>query len=50
MERELPTVNIEGTDFFVDVIKNELKEKAEELASQAQEKLNDLQNKDKVNP
>ena len=27
MERELPTVNIEGTDFFVDVIKNELKEK-----------------------
>jgi hypothetical protein len=28
MERELPTVNIEGTDFFVDVIKNELKEKA----------------------
>lgn len=27
MELELPTVNIEGTDFFVDVIKNELKEK-----------------------
>ena len=27
-KRELPTINIEGTDFFVDVIKNELKEKA----------------------
>lgn len=28
MERELPIINIEGTDFLVDVIKEELKEKA----------------------
>ncbi|TCN58991.1 hypothetical protein D0809_11615 [Flavobacterium circumlabens] len=28
MERELPIINIERTDFLVDVIKEELKEKA----------------------
>lgn len=30
MEKELPTVSIQGTDFIVDVIKNELREKANE--------------------
>ena len=30
MERELPTINIEETDFFVDVSKFELKEKSNE--------------------
>ena len=30
MEKELPIINIQGTDFIVDVIKNELREKANE--------------------
>lgn len=31
MERELPTINIEGTDFVVDVNKLELREKADPI-------------------